>query len=402
MINQNTLNRLEELGFGADIDALEKHVRMLQDAAGMGSPLVTDTQYDMLVEILRELKPESPILNRNWEIEDNELENIDEILGKYGMMSIKTIMHKEDNNKFNEALGNKTVKLLASVKLNGHAVRAVYQYGNLVGGSTRGRYKKGRDITRHLKAVLPNYVDEWKDVRLMEVRGEMLVSLDNFENHLKGVLKTPLSAVTSLVRDSVTDSELKLLSCVCYKVIPCEDSDIEFNSLFEQFETLKNNGFEVPIHAVWSNVNQNNIDAVFDDILETFSQFADDGNIGYASDGIVVAVDDVNTFESMGVDGNHYNGNFAIKMGRHWECNMYSSVIEEIIWSPGKRYFTPKAIVRPVVTMTGAQVTNVPLYNVGVMASLGLVVGSTVYFRFGGETGVTLCAPDGTMISDMK
>ena len=66
------------------------------------------------------------------------------------------------------------VDLFASVKEIGHGVRAVYLNGNLYTGSTRGRYKKGRDITRHLKAVLPNYVEQWKNIKLVEVRVKCL------------------------------------------------------------------------------------------------------------------------------------------------------------------------------------------------------------------------------------
>ena len=45
----------------------------------------------------------------------------------------------------------------------------------------------------------------------------------------------------------------------------------------------------------------------------------------------------------------------------------------------------------PVTTANGAQVTNVPLYNVGVMERYHYVPGETVFFRFGSEQGVTLC-----------
>lgn len=401
MINENLLDKLNNLGFGADVDALENHVALLQDAAGMGAPLVTDTQYDMYFKLLRELKPDSQILTRNWETEDNDLDTNDELLTRYRMMSIRTIQEMGDLYKFKEALGDKTVDLFASSKMNGHAIRAVYRFGKLVGGSTRGRYKKGREILRHLQAVLPNYVEEWSEIRLMEVRGEMLVSFKEFED-IKHILKTPLSAVTSLIRDSVTDEELKHLSCVCYRLIPSQDSNIEFQTLEEQFEMLDDNGFRVPHHRRYEGISIEDFDEVFEEILEDFSVMADKGLFEYLTDGIVVAVNNCEQFNSMGVDGNNYLGNFAIKMGRHWECNIYSSNIIHIEFVPGKKYFTPKALIEPVTTATGAQVSTVPLYNVGVMETLGLIPGETIYFKFGGETGVSLCLPDGRLIGDLK
>lgn len=401
MINANLLDTLNSLGFGADIDALENHVALLQDAAGMGAPLVTDTQYDMYFKLLRELKPESEILTRNWETEDNDLDANDELLTKFKMLSIRTIQTMDDLYKFKEALGSKTVDLFASSKMNGHAIRAVYRFGKLVGGSTRGRYKKGREILRHLQAVLPNYVEAWSEVRLVEVRGEMLVSFEQFEN-IKHILKTPLSAVTSLIRESVTDEELKYLSCVCYRIVPSEDSGIVFSTLEEQFEMLEDNGFKVPTHRKYNEVTIDDFDDAFEEILEDFSIMADNGLFEYLTDGIVVAVNNCEQFNSMGIDGNNSLGNFAIKMGRHWECNIYSSNILDIEFVPGKKYFTPKALIEPVTTSTGAQVSTVPLYNVGVMEMLHLIPGETIYFKFGGETGVSLCLPDGRLIGDLK
>ena len=87
-------------------------------------------------------------------------------------------------------------------------------------------------------------------------------------------------------------------------------------------------------------------------------------------------------------------------MGEVWESNVYESTILDIEWTYGKSYITPKAIIEPVVTANGAEVTNVPLYNVGVMERYELVPGETIYFRFGGETGVSLCDSTGESCAD--
>lgn len=392
MINPNTLEQLEKLGFGSDIDALESYVASLQDAAGMGNPLVDDSVYDVHYKLLKELKPTSVVLGRNWETDDEELTQFDEVLQKYGMCSITTLSDFSELTKFAQTLDNigHDVDLMASVKDNGHGVRAVYINGWLYNGSTRGRYKKGRDITRHLKAVLPLYVDAWENVPIVEVRGEMLVSIENFEKHLKGKLKTPLSSVTSLIRDSVTDDELKLLEMECYKVIS-SDGSLEFETLCDEFEHLVACGFKVPPRARINNVNSGNLKSAVERILEYFEQVMDNGKIRFSSDGIVFAINNNNDFYSTGKEGNAWKGNFALKTGKYWQQNVYSAIIQEVQFIPGKSYIVPKAIVDPVTTANGSQVTNVPLYNIGVMERYHYVPGETIFFRFGGETGVTLC-----------
>ena len=392
MINNDLLEQLERLGFGSDIDALENRVAELQDAAGMGNPLVDDAVYDAHFKLLKELKPDSEVLNRNWETVDEDYGKYDDVLKKYGMCSIVTISDISELDHFKDVLDTigHNVELMASIKDNGHGVRAVYLNGWLYSGSTRGRTHKGRDITRHLKAVLPNHVEAWDSVPIVEVRGEMLVSIENFEKYLKGKLKTPLSSVTSLIRDSVTDDELKLLEMECYKVIS-SDGSLEFETLWDEFEHLEKCGFKTPPKAKIVNVNSDTLEIATNRILKYFESKMDAGEIRFSCDGIVFAINNNNDFYSTGKQGNAWNGNFALKTGRYWQQNIYSSVIEEIQFIPGKSFLVPKAIVTPVITANGTQVTNVPLYNVGVMERYRYIPGEIIYFRYGGETGVTLC-----------
>ena len=391
MINSDTMEKLEKLGFGSDIDALESYVASLQDAAGLGNPLVDDSVYDAHVRLLKELKPTSSVLLRNWETNDEELTEYDAVLKQYGMCSITTLSSLDELGSFANTLDNlgHDVELMASIKDNGHGVRAVYLNGYLYNGSTRGRYKKGRDITRHLKAVLPLYVDSWSNIEIVEVRGEMLVSIENFENHLKGKLKTPLSSVTSLIRESVTDEELKYLEMECYKVIS-SDGSLSFDSLYDEFKHLEENGFKTPPFMKVTGVNSSNLKSIVGAMLNRFEAYMDTGKERFSCDGIVFAINSNSDFYSTGKSGNAWNGNFALKTGRYWEQNVYSATIEEVQFIPGKVYIVPKAIIDPVTTANGSQVTNVPLYNVGVMERYHYVPGETIFFRYGGEQGVTL------------
>ena len=111
-------------------------------------------------------------------------------------------------------------------------------------GTNKRKIKKGRDITRHLSMILPYFVESWSDIEYVEVRGEALVSIDNFNEYLSDDLKTPLSAVTSIIRESASDEEIELLDVVCYKVLFSEETDID--TLDKEFEHLQQNGFDTP------------------------------------------------------------------------------------------------------------------------------------------------------------
>lgn len=405
MINKDTLEVLNEIGYGADIDGFETYVGKLKDAYGMGNPLVDDATYDWYYSILKELKPQSSIFGINNESYDEELNEYDKILLEYGMCSIHTI----DGIEYSEVktmadvidnAGQEEVELFASLKENGHAARIVYVKGELVEASTRGRRNnsKGRDITRHMRLLVPNHIKEFESMPLVEIRGEVIVNRDTFDNTLVNWgLKTPLSSVTSLIRESATDEEIKMLSFVAYKVIP-SDIEMRVSKLSIEFSILEKLGFEVPPSAVIRVKSGDYLVGAIYTLLEYFENYVEDNDYQYDTDGFVVAVNESDIFYGAGKEENHWKANLAVKEGDTWERNIYSSTIEEIEFTHGKKYLTPKAIIEPVTCRNGATVRNVPLYNIGVMDRYGYVTGATIYFKFGGETGVTLCDVHGRSV----
>jgi DNA ligase (NAD+) len=403
MINTSDLEELERLGFGTNIDALEEYIESLEAAASMGEPVVTDATYDMMKRLLKRVKPSSEVFQRNWETDDFELDSNDEMLKRYGMASIQTVPSMEESelawyfNNFASITNGQRTDLFASIKENGHGIRAIYRFGKLTGGSTRGARKKGRDITRHLKLRLNNFVEEWSSIPLLEVRGEAVVTLDTFHRKLAHLLKTPLSSVTSLIRDSASDQEIGLMNFVCYKILA--DDQYMYESLSQEYEALERNGFEVPTHIKVEGINQHNIDQAVYDILSYFENKKESGLLKYDSDGIVIGIDNNNLFYSGGKDGNVWRGNFALKAGL-WESNIYCGIIDYIQYEYGKTFITPKAILlNGVVTANGATVTTVPLYNIGVMEKYNYLPNEKIFFKFGGETGVTCCTPYGERIN---
>jgi len=398
MFTRDDLSLLDRLGFGSDVEKLEEYVASLQEYASSGEPKVSDDVYDTHFKLLSKLKPESPVLNRNWESIDRDLDSYDVLLNKFGMRSIRTIKDMSELGYFMDAVLTSSTDLLVSTKLNGHAIRAVYQNGSLISGSTRGRYKKGRDITRHLKQILPNFVKIWESEPYVEVRGEMLVSYKDFER-VKHYLKTPLSAVTSCIKESATEEEVGLLSVVCYKVLKLRENpwDNGFITLLDEFKELSENGFEIPKVTKLDAVDRSNFMEYMNIVVEKFGN--NKSNFEFDTDGIVVAVNDTKKFYELGLDGNRFIGNFALKTGDAYGTKVYQSIIRDIEWVYGKTYITPKAIIEPTKTANGAEVRVVPLYNIGMMEKLHLIPNERIYFTFGGETGVSLCDSMGNKIS---
>lgn len=407
MTEQNR-EELEDLGFNK-VEDLEDYIRELRKASamaskGLGEVLVTDFEYDRYFALLKKINPNSAVFTENWEEDEGEPTELDVVLKEYGMKSIRTNRTLEELKEFKEDLADNSYDMLCTFKLNGHAFRAVYKNGELVEATTRGRKNNavGRNITYHLKAIIPNTIAEWKNIDLVEIRGELLVRVSDFERVLSSKLKTPLASVTSLVRDSVTDEELSYLKAVCYKCIPYGENAIEFDTLASEIGTLERLGFEIPYGVLVRGVNANNLFSKCQQVIQFMQKkYEEDKVMDYDTDGVVMAVNSNEEFYSLGSYDNYWRGNVALKMGNKWGAEIYSGIIEEILYEPGKSYIVPKALIKPVRTVNGSTVTKVPLYNVGVMNKLHLLPNEKVYFKYGGETGVTLVTPYGESVKTL-
>jgi len=398
MINNNLMDELNRLGFGADIDALESYVISLQEAIIMGNPVVTDEVYNQHLKLLKELRPDSYALKRDLAGQDEYLNEYDILLSRYPVRQIINVYNMRDLEKFKDAIEDREIDLLALDEPNGHSFRAVYVNGELTTGSVKGQFRKGRDITRHLLLLLPNHIEAWERIRIVEVRGIITIPTINFEP-IKHVYKIPLSAVTSFLMDTAIPSEIKNLLCICNKIYVDNEEKLKFDTLWDELSYLENQGFKTPKMILIEDVTRYNLSQIIDDILEYFGELYEAKAIEYKTDGIMVQVNNYEQFKELGIDEEVYLGNFMLRIGPHWEDNIYDSTILEIKWESGKKYLMPKAIIEPVITVTGSTVEYVPLFNVGVIEKFNYTPGNKVYFKFGGEDNITVVKPDGTPIS---
>lgn len=426
LVNEQLYQRLQELGYGLDIESLENKIEQLQEQyACSGKSELSDYQFDELYGILQQLKPDSRVFQQHAEIEVEEKNEQEKewnrLLSTNPMRSIRTVQDQKDVNPFMTALQNSSLleqnnelEFILMEKLNGHAVRAVYEYGKLVHGTLRGRYKLGRTIVKHLQVKLPQFIDEWSEIPILEVRAEALVPAKWFgEIGEKYSVKTPLSAVTSFIRESATLDEMRLIEYVAYSIeVPAYDIEEGYlqekyhSTKEEQLLTLNRLGFQVPIYETLKiPVNIcNNSSLLFkrlEQITEEFQKKVASNTI-YLSDGCVLQLNHFKELEYLGGSMKYLNGNIALKIGDIYGAKIYKSVIEEVTVVPGKVYMTPKAVITPVKTLDGRECKVVPLYNPSVMQREKLWVGREIYFKFGAETGVTLCREDGSSVRNTR
>lgn len=389
------------------LDYLETVLEKANEAARNGEELMPDSIYDAAMDLLRELNPDSPILHQVWSGDAETVafdKDIDQYLAKCPMMSIQTVKDLKDKcvQDFIDRLPSGTVNGIASVKENGHGIRIVYVGKDLIKATSRGRSTNGRDLTRQMQLILGSTCDSLEDDKIYEFRGEVLLPFSNLDKakEYKSDIKSAFTGVSSMLRDSATDEETKLLRFVAYDIIT---DDLTFTTLSEKFTWLESHGFTTPVWAKFSFTKENAVE-VMEACVNAFTGRT--ANYDFYTDGVVFGVDNLEVFNNMGSTDKYRYGNLALKIGR-WKQDLYVGLIKGIKWVHGKSKLTPVAQVCDpddpdvgVMTATGNTVVNVPLYAPCYILMLEAYKGNLIHFKYGGEAGVIPCLPSGQLVTD--
>lgn len=364
-------------GFNS-VEGLERYVIGLQDAERIGEPEVSDAVYDNLVRVLRTVKPESKVLNRSLP---------ERCYRGAGMTVIRDLSELSYLRHLFFERGIDT-SLLSSAKIVGHSVTIRY----IDGRYESVEFRCGIDITEVLRNIVPAYLPELGFFRSVTIGGVVTISRKNFDK-VSRVYKTPLSAVTSFMRETSSAEERGLLSLVCNSIASEEEDS--FHSLINEYQTLSALGFSIPTFRVTEGVGAHNFDARVEEILSEFTGLT----LPFDADGVVVRVNDNALFRELGENGNTYLGGFILKTGERFGAKVYSGLIHEIEWEYGSDKLSPRAVISPVTVYDGNTINTVPLYSVGVMRGNSFTVGSKIYFLYDNETGAMLCDEDGKVVS---
>jgi NAD-dependent DNA ligase len=424
------------------VQQLEEYITACNEARNDGEDLVPDAIWDRLMEILRQVNPESELCKYTWEDSVDELDDTDVLVKNNPMFSIQTIKSYDcmELKEFVKRLPDDiTFDMHFSVKLNGHGIRLKYKNGEFFNARSRARSSAGRDITEALRVTLydlgVDVIDDLASFDLCEVRGEWVLPFENLDQarSYNPNIKSAFSAVSSMGRASASEDEWRLLRFVAYEFIA---EDMHFQSKSEEYSFLEDLGFETPMSWVIEGLSKDSfiedLKGIVDDCEAEVRPDADGtGGYDYYTDGIVGAINSTELFRTLGDDGSHYKfGNIALKVG-YWEQNILSGYVQCILWTKGKSKLSPVAIIGDdanmieysdkheiendyvfnkneianwddlgVISQVGNKVRRIPLYEPANIVALDAYPGYIVHFRYGGEAGVVPCFEDGTPLVD--
>lgn len=334
------------------IERMKEDIQKYNEAYRRGEPLISDEEYDDLVEALvgKLSRDES---KRFRESLNDSPAGSGEVEHQHVVGSLKKV--KCGSGEFEKWYDRycSGEDMFVSEKIDGMSFEAVYSKGLFVSGATRGDGYTGVDITEKLKLILPLEIEDYS--RKLELRGELTLTE---EDHVALGLKNRRNGTVGIINRKEIDVEAtKMVKAYFYRIYG--DSSIS-----DQFARLKQLNLSVPKHFTMTNETE---PREIEEFLR--DKFLNRCNTTYSADGYVIS-----SAKYVGEDLYHPNGMVAFKVQR--ERNVTS--VKSIDWKLSKQgLLKPVAELEPT-EIDGTTVTRASVYNYRYVVENRLDVGAKV------------------------
>ncbi|MBQ8459351.1 NAD-dependent DNA ligase LigA [bacterium] len=348
------------------------------------NPYLSDFEYDQMFAELKALEEEFP----QYKTPDSPTQRVGSISEKFFSHKHKYRLYSLDNTYNEEELKTwyervckeyeKELELVCELKIDGLAIALTYENGLFTLGVTRGDGVTGENITPNLKTIKAVPLKLFKPESL-EVRGEIYMPKSSFEKLNEEALKTgdkifanPRNAASGSLRQlDSTITAKRDLSMFTYTGI-FEDSEIKTH--YEGMEYLKKLGFKVnPNIRLVKNI-QGAIEYCKEWETKRFE-------LGYATDGVVIKVNDIAIQKDLGYTARAPKWATAFK----FPPEEVSTKLLDIELNTGKTgVITPVAILEPV-QLGGSTVSRASLHNFDEIQRLDIRIGDTVLIKKAAE-----------------
>jgi DNA ligase (NAD+) len=333
-----------------------------------GQETMSNYEYDALYDELTALEKEtgyvlsdSPTVNVGFEV----LSELPKERHESPMLSLDKTKNPEE---LAEWLGEQTG--LLSWKLDGLTIVLTYENGNLQKAVTRGNGEVGEIITNNAK-VFKNVPVTIPYKGKLVLRGEAIITYSDFERINEQIpeadakYKNPRNLCSGSVRQLNNEITAKRnVRFFAFNLVSAEDTDFK-NSRRQQFEWLKNQGFDV--------VEYKMVDA--GNVVDTVGWF--EKNIAsndFPSDGLVILYDDIAYGDSLGRTAKFPRNSLAFK----WTDETAETTLREVEWSASRTGLINPVAIFDTVELEGTNVSRASVHNISIMESLELGIGDTI------------------------
>ena len=352
----------------SNIETLKDKIKLTARAYYGGEPIVTDDQFDAMVEELRKYSPNDTLLTTpGWGAfhrDDGKVHHI----GKYPVSGLDKYKYPDSPEQFNRPG-------VAELKYDGLTVVVTSVKGKVI-AATRNNGDVGKDCTQNLLAILTaNYPELLKSLeedtdRVISIKGEVLPGYwENAHNYIKeNKIVSPRNWAAGLMnRDEVSD-ELKHLCFIPYFIR--WDSKNEYKTQVDMLLELSKMGGEYVPRLDFETITP-----------EQISEFYEAGRLqGFNIDGIVISSKD--GWNRIGPD---FSENEQLSFAYKFESETKHVVVKGLEWATGiKGNIVPTVVYEPVF-LGGAQLSRAAGHSAEFVLNSGIFEGAIVEITRSGE-----------------
>ena len=351
------------------------------------NPLISDAEYDSLMQELKELEEEYPGLkdpnSPTVRVGGEPRDEFTKVEHSQEMLSLGNAFSPEDLKDFADRIkrrlgGDEEFNYVVEHKIDGLALILRYQAGELVLGATRGDGRTGEDVTANVRTIPAVPLKLKREVDI-EIRGEAFMPREKFislnERRLsrgEEPFANPRNAAAGSIRQLDPGiAARRPLSFLAYDVI--QAPEYSCSSHLEALELLAELGFKVNWHEQAGDIET--VIALCQDWVERQQELDHD------IDGMVVKVNKLDLRPWLGATSKSPRWAVAFK----FPAQQKTTRVKDIKISLGRTgALTPTAELEPV-EVDGSTVSRATLHNEDEINRKDVRIGDKVIIQKAGD-----------------
>ena len=365
---------------------IERHNKLYH---GHDDPVISDKEFDNICVEYDNLVVRNPNLGftKREDVGFEPLEKFTKIKHSKPMLSLNNGFNMNDIDDFIKRtckflkISCDDIEFVCEPKIDGLSISLLYENGELSQALTRGNGYEGELVTENILTIdnIPKKIIDYPE--LLEVRGEIFISKNDFEKlnkeqltNDKKVFSNPRNAAAGSIRQK-DSNEIKKRNLMFFAYTVGEVSDENlFDTQINLLNKFKYWGFNIPENIKLLKT-LDEISSYYNSMLEMRDK------IDYEIDGLVYKVNSFALQKRLGEMSRAPRWAIAHKL----PSLIKESIIEKIDLQVGRTgTITPVARVKKV-KIGGVEVSNVTLHNEDEIERKDIRIGDTVLIERAGD-----------------
>jgi NAD-dependent DNA ligase len=347
------------------IENLKEKIKQANDAYRLGNPIISDSEYDQLIDELSLLSPDDELLNKvGHEVSDESRKERLPI----EMASMNKIKSMEDINdwcRLKGILNNNFI--IITPKYDGLSL-CVDEVNNRAW--TRGNGTLGQKSDSHYNLI--NNKLELDNNSFSYTYGEVMMSKKTFTDKYSKDFANPRNLVAGLLNSKEASEYLKDCDYIKYGSVPHRNTFQTKKQILDELNSGQR--VKVPYHIC-------RISELSEELLiNLFHEYSQD----YEIDGLIIEVNDLNQQTVLGRETSSNNPVWARAFKHPSFEQSAETEVTGISWNISKQgYLKPTLHINPV-KLDGVTVSNVTGNNARFVKDMGIGVGAKVLVKRSG------------------